>query len=328
MKNEIPKFEEIFSFENLFRSFKEFEKGKKQKPDVAEFKSRLVENLFSLHEDIISGKYKHGWYLHFKVNDPKPRDIHKASVRDRVVHHAIYSALYPYFDQKFIFDSYSCRVGKGTHRAVKRFEEYSRKKSKNYTQTVWVLKCDIRKCFASVDHIILKGILTKHLSDKRLFFVVSSIIDSFPKGLPLGNLTSQIFINIYLHELDIYIKRVLKVQKYIRYADDFVIFSQDKKELEFLLSDVDYFLGKNLKFEIHPDKVFIKKLFHGVDFLGWVNFPGFSVLRTKTKKRMFRNLQNNPTEAVVSSYFGLLKHGNTYKLQKEIGNMVEFQHEY
>src|SRR3989344_5931763 len=145
MKYIIPPFEEIFSFENLFRSFKEFERGKKYKSDVAEFKSRLVENLFSLHSDIVKGNYKHGGYFHFKISDPKPRDIHKASVRDRVLHHAIYRALYPLFDSKLIFDSYSCRIQKGTHKALYRFEEFARSESQNYSNTVWILKCDVRK---------------------------------------------------------------------------------------------------------------------------------------------------------------------------------------
>jgi len=131
MKNEIPQFEEIFSMGNLFWAWKEFQKGKKSKKDVADFSMNLFHNLSLIRNDIISGSYKHGGYFHFKINDSKPRDIHKASVRDRVVHHAIYSALYPYFDQKFIFDSYSCRVGKGTHKAIRRFEKMAREESEN-----------------------------------------------------------------------------------------------------------------------------------------------------------------------------------------------------
>jgi RNA-directed DNA polymerase len=324
----IPPFEEIFSFENLFKSFKEFEKGKKNKPDVAEFKSRLVENLLSLSSDILSGNYRHGGYFHFKINDPKPRDIHKASVRDRVVHHAIYAVLYPYFDQKFIFDSYSCRLGKGTHKAIYRFEEFGKKESQNYSKTVWILKCDIRKCFASVSHDILKKFLADNIKEERLFRVVGNIINSFSQGLPLGNLTSQLFINIYLNELDLFVKHRIKAGKYIRYADDFVIFSRDKNELESLLPKIENFLKTKLDFDMHPDKVFIRTLFSGVDFLGWVHFPRHRVLRTKTKKRMWRNLSSNPSKPVVFSYLGLLKHGNAYKLREKVRNMLELQHEY
>ncbi|OHA93466.1 MAG: hypothetical protein A3H52_01520 [Candidatus Zambryskibacteria bacterium RIFCSPLOWO2_02_FULL_39_26] len=325
----IPSFEEIFSLKSLFKSFKEFERGKKFKPDVAEFKSRLVENLMSLNSDIMFGNYKHGGYFHFKVSDPKPRDIHKASVRDRVVHHAIYRALYPYFDSKFIFDSYSCREGKGTHRALKQFEFFGGKESRNFSRTVWVLKCDIRKCFASVDHNILKNILGEHIKCNHTFSVVCNIIDSFSShiyaiadmgkvGIPLGNLTSQLFINIYLHKFDFWIKREVKISKYIRYADDFTVFSQSKAKLEFLLEQVKEFLEKELRFEIHPDKVFIKTLARGVDFLGWVHFPKYRVLRNKTKVRMRRNIKNNPKTGVITSYLGLLQYGNAYNLSIKV----------
>lgn len=330
MKNNIPSFEEIFSFENLYKSFKEFEKGKKYKPDVAEFKSRLVENLSSIHFDMLSQKYKHNGYFHFKISDPKPRDIHKASVRDRIVHHALYLALYPHFDPKFIFDSYSCRLNKGTHKAIRKFEYITRAESCNYTKTIWVLKCDIRKCFASVDKEVLKSILRRHIICPKTMSVICSVIDSFDlfgKGIPLGNLTSQLFINIYLNEFDQWMKREVKVKKYIRYADDFVIISTDKKELEMLLPRMQDFLEKELKFQMHPNKVFIQKIHSGVDFLGWVHFPKHRVLRTKTKKRMFKNILTNPIKSVIFSYLGLLSHGNTYKLQKKVHSMVEYTHE-
>ncbi|MEK7559122.1 MAG: reverse transcriptase/maturase family protein [Patescibacteria group bacterium] len=265
-----------------------------------------------------------GPYYAFKINDPKPRDIHKASVADRIVHHAIYRVLYPYFDKKFVYDSYSCRVDKGTHGAINRFRELSRKVSKNNTKAVWVLKCDIRKFFARINHKVLKSILGRHIKDENIMWLLNNVIDSFHTGndmgigLPLGNVTSQVFINIYMNELDQFIKRDLKVKYFIRYADDFVILDSNKDKLYQYTSILVVFLKNNLKLELHPDKVFIKTLDSGVDFLGWINFHHHRVLRTSTKRRMFRRLKYNNSKESLASYMGLLKNGNTYKLVQKI----------
>lgn len=141
----IYRYEDIISIENLLLAWKEFVKGKRKRKDVMDFERDLMKNVISLNSDLFLFKYKHSEYQAFKISDPKPRDIHKASVRDRLLHHAIYRKLYPFFDNKFIFDSYSCRNRKGTHRAINRFWYFFRKVSKNDTRTCWVLKCDIRK---------------------------------------------------------------------------------------------------------------------------------------------------------------------------------------
>jgi RNA-directed DNA polymerase len=244
----VPAFGKMFSLENIYKSFYEFRRGKKMKADVAYFSVKLASNITKIHGDLQSGTYIHGGYVHFKIADPKPRDIHKASVQDRIVHHALYRSLYPFFDRHFIHDSYSCRINKGTHRALRRFRELARKESKNFTKTIWVLKGDIRKCFASVDHIILKEILKKHIVCPKTLKVLHTVIDSFSigslgKGIPLGNLTSQLFINIYLNELDHFVKRVLKVKYYIRYADDFVILSENKDFLLAIVPTLNQFLS-------------------------------------------------------------------------------------
>ena len=288
-----------------------------------------MDNIFSLHNDLKNKTYKHSEYKAFKINDPKPRDIHKASVRDRLFHHAIYRILYPYFDTKFIYDSYSCRINKGTHKAVDRFRYFSNIVSKNNTKTCWILKCDIRKFFASIDHDILKDILEKYIEDKDILWLISQIVDSFSSsqdlvevGLPLGNLTSQLLVNIYMNEFDQFVKRELKVKYYIRYADDFVIFRDDKEYLENILEKMKEFLENKLKLNMHPDKVYIKTLASGVDFLGWVNFPNHRVLRTSTKKRMFRNLKENGyKKESTNSYLGMLSHGNGYTLEKRVKSL-------
>jgi retron-type reverse transcriptase len=259
-----------------------------------------MDNILTLHAELTDKSYRHGGYQSFKINDPKVRDIYKASVRDRLVHHAIYRILYPYFDNKFIFDSYSCRINKGTHRAMNRFKKFALKVSQNNTRTCWVLKCDIKKFFASIDHEVLLEISENFITDKDILLLIKQIVESFntegktSAGLPLGNLTSQLLVNIYMNKLDHFVKRELKVKYYIRYADDFILLSENKRQLENILAKISRFLESRLKLALHPDKVYIKTLASGVDFLGWVHFLDHRILRKSTKQRMFRRIVVNP----------------------------------
>ena len=314
------KFEDIISIENLLEAWKEFLRGKRGKADVQEFCLRLMDNIFSLHNDLANYSYQHGGYQAFNIFDPKPRNIHKASVRDRLLHHAIYRKLYPFFDKTFIADSYSCRINKGTHKAINRFHSLAYRIGKNHTKTCWILKCDIKKFFASIDHKILMEILKQYIPDQNILWLLEKVIGSFCStrpgtGLPLGNLTSQLFVNIYMNEFDQFVKHKLKARYYIRYADDFVILDENRNKLEQLIVPIKNFLKTRLKLELHPEKIFIKTLASGVDFLGWVNFPDHRLLRTTTKRRMFKRIKQNSTNETLNSYLGLLKHGNTYKLR-------------
>lgn len=316
----IPQFSEIISVENLLLAWKEFLKGKSNRKDVQEFQLHLLDNVFALHKDLIQKSYTHGPYHAFNISDPKPRNIHKATVRDRLLHHAIYRVLYPYFDTKFIHDSYSCRKWKGTHRAMNRLRVFTRKISKNNTKQCFILKCDVRKFFASIDHETLLYILKYHKLDRDTLWLLNQVISSFDltqtgKGLPLGNLTSQLLVNIYMNEFDQYVKHRLKQKYYIRYADDFVILSQNKDELVNLLRYIVVNLEDNLKLTLHPNKVFIKTISSGVDFLGFVHFPHHRVLRTTTKRRMVKKIECNPSKETIQSYMGLLSHGDTYGLR-------------
>ncbi|MEK7159612.1 MAG: reverse transcriptase/maturase family protein [Patescibacteria group bacterium] len=284
----------------------------------------MTDQILLLHHELKSKIYKHGPYHAFKINDPKPRDIHKASVRDRLVHHAVYRILYPYFDKKFIYDSYSCRLDRGAHKAIGRFKNFAQTVSLNNTRTAWILKGDIRKFFASIDHDILQNIFKKYITDSDILWLLDQLINSFHTkgkinvGLPLGNLTSQLFVNIYMNEFDQFVKRKLKVGCYIRYADDFVIFSNNKFYLEQLIQKLSEFLKNKLKLTLHPDKLFIKTLASGVDFLGWIIFPHHLILRTSTKKRMFKKLKKNHSIKSLASYTGILDHGNTHNLTRKI----------
>lgn len=284
------------------------------------FELRLMDNILSLHQDLECKTYKHGGYKAFNISDPKPRNIHKATVRDRLLHRAIYRLLYPFFDKTFIADSYSCRLNKGTHKALNRFREFSYKVSRNHTRTCWVLKCDIKKFFASIDHEVLKSILAIYTPDSAILRLLSSVIDSFnvanDKGLPLGNLTSQLFCNVYMNKFDQFVKHQMKAKYYLRYADDFVVLSSDKDWLISTLPEIQDYLSNTLKLILHPDKIILKTVASGVDWLGWVHFPDYRILRTVTKKRMVKRLKENSREESKQSYLGLLRHGNAHSLKK------------
>ena len=324
-------YQDIISVENLLEAWREFLRGKRKKVDVQEFQQNLMDNVFDLHTDLKNKTYKHGLYHAFNISDPKPRNIHKASVRDRLLHHSIYRKLYPYFDKKFISDSYSCRVGKGTHKAIQRFRAFSAKVSKNHTKTCWVLKCDIRKFFASIDQDILMDIVSRDINDQDTINLINGIVRSFNvstigKGLPLGNLTSQLLVNIYMNEFDQFVKHKLKTEYYIRYAGDFVFLSHDKHWLVSLIPQITDFLKSELALKLHPKKLQIKTLASGVDFLGWTHFPDHLILRTTTKRKMYREIRaKDGKEETVRSYFGLLSHGNARKVRAEVEGMSQVE---
>ena len=296
--------------------------GKRKRKDVRTFETSLADNIFDLHHSLRLHTYKHGPYLAFTIHDPKKRNIHKAKVRDRLLHHAIHRKLYPFYDNIFITDSYSCRNFKGMHKAIDRFQCFFRSVSKNNHRTVWVLKCDIRKFFDSVDHHTLLEILKKKIADSAIISLLENIIASFEKtngkGIPLGNLTSQLFANVYMNCFDQWVKHHLKAKWYIRYADDFILMHHEKSVLEEYLNQIKFFLQDNLHLELHPHKVSITTLASGVDFLGWVHFPHHRVLRTVTKRRMLKSLKINQKKETVASYKGMLTWGNAHKISDMI----------
>jgi RNA-directed DNA polymerase len=289
-------FEKIISTENLFLAWDKFKKGKRQKLDVQKFEFNLEENLFKLQRELKSQTYIHGPYKSFYIQDPKLRNIHKAKVKDRILHHAVFNILSPIFETAFIPHSFSCRVGKGTHKGVNQLASFLRKVSKNNRRACFVLKCDIKKFFYTIDHQILISIIKKRIKDKKVLLIIEEVIESFisgystlfeRKGLPLGNLTSQLFANIYLNELDQFIKHKLREKYYLRYTDDFAIIGEDEFQLRRTINPINNFLKNRLKLTIHPKKIIIRKYYQGIDFLGYICFPHYRLLRSKTKKRMF-----------------------------------------
>ncbi len=333
-------FVKTLSLEALLAAWDEFKQDKRTRADVQMFERHLEDNLFELHSELVSKTYKHSSYRAFTIHDPKVRQIHKATVRDRIVHHAVFNALNPLFEPTFIADSYSCRKDKGTHRAVKRLKVFLEKTGKTYRQC-FVLKCDVRKFFQSIDHDILLGIISKRIKDPEMLWLVQELVESFSTepnrererergGYPIGNLTSQLFANVYLNELDQFVKHSLKEKWYIRYTDDFVVVHHSEEHLEEVRRKIEKFLQNSLRLELHPDKVTIRKYSQGVDFLGYVHLPFAQVLRTKTKRRLIRKLREkaiglkrgkiseNSFDSSFQSYMGVLGHANTYELEQKI----------
>ncbi|MFA5936566.1 MAG: reverse transcriptase domain-containing protein [Candidatus Paceibacterota bacterium] len=335
----------IISPSALFRAWEVFKSDKKNKLDVIDFELELEKNIFDLYRDLKNGTYKHGPYKGFWIHDLKLRRIHKATVRDRVLHHAIFNVLNPIFEPTFIPNSFSCRIGKGTHRGMKKVAEMLRIVSQNNTRQCYALKCDIKKFFDSIDHDILIKIIDKRIKDKKVMVLMREIVESYVasrpnlferRGVPIGNLTSQVFANIYMNEFDQFAKQILKIKYYARYTDDFIVVSTNKTYLENLIVKIQEFLRIKLYLELHPKKVTITKHIRGVDFLGYVILPKHIKLRTKTKRKIPKKIhqmverykQGKITELTLysslQSYLGVLSHANAYNLSQEIQNKFWF----
>lgn len=338
-------FEKIISLENIFAAWDAFKSDKRNRYDVQVFERNLEENIFELHRDLKAKKYKHGVYSGFWIRDPKPRHIHKATVRDRVSHHAIFNILNPIFEPTFIAQSFSCRIGKGAHKGIKALKQNANKISRNGYKNIFALKCDIKKFFNSVDHNVLLEILGEKVKDTDAMWLLSEIVRSFiskdanvfeRKGLPIGNLTSQLFANVYMNEFDQFMKHEIKVRSYLRYTDDFVIISDNKDYLEKLIPQISQFLKVKLGLSLHPNKVTIRKFSQGIDFLGYVVLPHFQQLRTKTKRRIFNkisrrvleqkqgHISTETLEQSLQSYLGVLTHANAYRVSQELKNQYWF----
>jgi len=283
--------DKIFSLKNLILAWKKARKGKTKINYIQEFEENLTYNLKLLHDELKNESYIPQPLESFTLRDPKTRKISKADFRDRVVHHALVRLLEPIFDPTFIYDSCANRKGKGNLFAIQRFDTFARKVSKNNTAPCFVLKADIKHYFHEVKHEILLGIIKRKITDEKVLRLIEKIIENGGGragiGMPLGNLTSQFFANVYLNELDYFIKHQLKVHYYIRYVDDFVAIHKSKQQLEQWKQEINNFLRQKLKIELHPEKSHIIPLSRGIDFVGFRNFYYYKLLR----KRNIRNME-------------------------------------
>jgi RNA-directed DNA polymerase len=310
MKTHKHLYPQITAFDNLYLAFKAARKGKRAREDIAEFEFNLEENLLDLQAELMGETYQPGRYKNFRINDPKPRLISAAPFRDRVVHHALCRVIEPLLDRRFIPDSYACRKGKGTHAAIHRAQEFS----KTYH---YVLKCDIEHFFPRMDHQVLYQQLTRWIADKptrRLcklildggagihhevepaFFVGDDLFSALrPRGLPIGNLTSQFWANVYLNPLDHFIKRDLKCPAYVRYVDDFLLFSDNKEYLHRWREEVLGFCA-SLRLTLHEDEAQVFPSETGIPFLGWRVYPDHLRLKRRNGvafQRRFASLREN-----------------------------------
>jgi len=290
-------YEELCSYENLEIAFNRARKGKTLKPYVIEFEDKLKENLIQLRSELLMQTYKPQPLKSFTLRDPKTRKISKSDFRDRVIHHAICNIIEPVFDKRFIYDSFANRLGKGTLNAIKRFESFKRKASQNNTIRCYILKADIKNYFDTVNHNLLMKRLKKRIHDERIMSLIKVILDNHQskrenKGIPLGNLTSQFFANVYLDVLDQFVKHKLRVKYYLRYVDDFVILHQSKTALEEYKKRINLFLNNELDLKLHPEKSQVLRLEKGIGFLGFRIFYYHKIL-VKKNMRKFDNILNN-----------------------------------
>ncbi len=334
-------FEQVCTFDNLLLAYRKARRCKRYRSDVLIFSRDLEENLLRLQSELLTGTFRTGKYFEFIVTDRKRRIVRALPFRDRVVHHAICGIIEPLFERQFIYDSYACRTGKGTHRAVDRLQYFLRC-AKARWGTFYILKADIEHYFPSIHHGILKSILAKTIRDKRLLVVLYELIDSFNEpgtpnvGLPIGNLTSQLFANIYLNELDHTIKERLHCQYFCRYMDDFLIVAADKEELHDWLLQIEVFLKETLglkynrKTRIFPDG-------QGVDFLGYRVWATHCLLLKGNKDRARRRIKQlarqyaarqidlKETTVSIQSWIAHAKHACTYNLRRDIFRRVIFK---
>jgi retron-type reverse transcriptase len=339
----------IVDFENLILAAKKAERHKRFRDNVLEFNYNLEIELVNIKSALVTKTYKPGRYKSFQICDPKPRMISAAPYRDRVVHHALCNVIAPIFEKTFIADSYANRLGFGTHRALRRFTNFAR-------SSRYVLQCDIKKYFPSIDHAILKKILFRKIKCCDTLWLIETIIDSsnpqesvieyFPgddllsplerrRGLPIGNLTSQFFANVYLNGFDHFIKEELRGKKYVRYVDDFALCSDDKGFLEEARLAMEEYLV-SLRLKLHPVKSQLFESRHGATFLGFRILPDRIRVKTQNLRRARRRLRRLQTDYAqgkidvyhlsnsIKSWIAHLAHGDTWRLREKIFTSLVF----
>jgi len=339
---------------DLYMAYLDARKNKRRTKSQILFEMHLEDNLMELYRDLYTGKYKVGRYMCFIIEDPVKREVFAATFRDRVVHHLVYNCIKPVLDRKFIYDSYSCREGKGVLMGIERLDHHIRSCSDNYRKETWVLKMDIRGYFMSIDKELLyarvqKMLLGEDYPHRELVAeLLRKIIFSDPTkgcyrkgsledwkglppskslftakegcGLPIGNLTSQLFSNVYLSALDDYVKRELKFKHYGRYVDDFYIVCHDRERLRDAVGKIRDFLWNELGLVLHPQKTYLQKICNGVPFLGALVKPYRIYVSNRTRNRFYGRFSDvmhlDDAFSSLNSYLGYLGHFKSYGLRR------------
>ncbi|MCB9136981.1 MAG: group II intron reverse transcriptase domain-containing protein [Caldilineaceae bacterium] len=343
---------QIYDLENLWRAWRRARRGGKRKwAAVADFEIDLEQNLVALHEELRNWAYAPGAYRHFTIREPKVRRISAAPFRDRVVHHALMQVIWPIFEARMIHDSYACRVGKGTHRAVDRAHSFSRRYP-------YVLQCDVVQFFPAIDHAILRKQLARHIACPDTMALIDVILaggagvldhhydmvyfpddDLFaanrPRGLPIGNLTSQNWANVYLNDLDQFVKHELRCRAYLRYADDFLLFAGDKATLWAWRSEIIRKL-MTLRLTLHEDRAQVYPVKAGIPWLGFRVFPSHRRLKRRNVKAFGRRLRAqrdayhagrltlDELHRSLQAWIAHAEHADTYNLRRDLMKQVIF----
>jgi RNA-directed DNA polymerase len=345
MKTHRHLYASICTFENLHEAFRNARRGKRSRPDVATFEFNLEPELTQLQQELVDRTYRPGSYRHFTLYERKPRRISAAPFRDRVVHHALCNVIEPIWEARFIHDSYACREGKGTHAALDRCTQFSRRYP-------YVLQADVVQFFPSVDHAILRDLLARRIACPPTLRLIDRIIASGvgihaeawemqwfpgddllaatrPRGLPIGNQTSQFWANVYLHELDQFVKQSLCCPAYLRYCDDLLLFATDKPILHRWRREIEEFLV-SLRLHIHPAKTTISPVANGVPFLGFRVFPDHRRLqrdngiyfqrrlRRQLRRYAWGKLPREKLDASVRGWIAHAEHADTWGLRRSI----------
>jgi len=354
--------------EELFSAYFDCRKNKRNTQNALSFEQHLEKNVFKLIDEIYELKYQLGRSIAFIVNKPVKREIFAVNFRDRVLHHWLINKLNPLFEHHFIQDSYACRVGKGTHYGVKQADCFIKACSENYTKDCYILKLDIQGFFMHINRKLLYSMLEQFIhknynqTDKSLVLEITRKIifnnptqnciikghkkdwDGLPKnkslfhsppdcGLPIGNLTSQVFANFYMHQFDAFVTKELGIKYYGRYVDDFVIVHSDKDYLKTLIPKLSNFLFSTLQLTLHPKKIYLQHYSKGVKFLGTVIKPNRIYIANRTKGNFYNAIEkqnkiiqdHKPTKedkasflSSMNSYLGIMKHYKSYKLRKRM----------
>ena len=336
---------DIYSFESLHAAYMLARRGKRERREVQKFEQDLEGNLIQLQNELIWCMYQTGHYRQFIVNEPKERLVAALPFRDRVLQHSLVSVIEPIWERRFIFDSYACRPGKGTHKGADRAEAMLRKVKREHSH-VYVLKADISKFFYSIDHGVMKSLVRRRIRCRRTLKLIDGIIDStampgdpHPVGLPIGNLTSQLFANVYLNELDEFVKHVLREKNYLRYMDDFLIVHHDKAHLHRIRAQIERFLWERLRLKTNSKtQVFPvgERFGRAVDFLGYRIWTTHRRIRkssisriTRTLKRLRRQyaagkIDLSKIRESVMSWIAHASHAETYGLRRKLLASIPF----